>query len=107
MLLPCFARVSARSAGRRCPRGRSVPTTKTFTYTGAEQTFKVPGGVHGIQVLAVGGHGGATGWIGGGEVAEIRAGLTVTPGETLYIEVGGRGGDGSGGRPDPAGPGEA
>ncbi len=76
---------------------RVRPTTRTFTYTGAEQTFKVPGGVDFIQVVAVGGHGGATTGVAGGNGMEVTGSLTVTPGQALYIEVGGSGGLGGAG----------
>jgi hypothetical protein len=67
--------------------------TSLFEFTGAEQQFLVPVGVHRIGVLAIGGTGGAAATVAGGEAAEVRSDLTVTPGETLYVEVGGRGHD--------------
>ncbi len=67
-------------------------TTQTFIYTGAEQTFKVPGGVTSIHVVAIGGSGGANEFpIAGGEAAKVVGDISVTPGATLYIEVGGNG----------------
>ena len=69
-------------------------TTKTFSSTGGEQAFVVPGGVHLLHVLLIGGSGGQGGVAaGGGAAAEVTADLEVTPGETLYIEVGGSGED--------------
>ncbi len=67
----------------------------TFAYTGAEQSFVVPDAITSVQVLAVGGHGGA-GLPGGagGRAAQVSGVLGVTPGETLYVEVGGDGGEG-------------
>jgi hypothetical protein len=62
----------------------------TFNYTGAEQTFTVPAGVFSVQVLAVGGSGGTAGALGG-VGAQVSGDLSVTPGETLYVEVGGNG----------------
>ncbi len=79
------------------PARASNPTKQVFTYTGAEQTFKVPGGVHSIDVVAIGGHGGAAPGAGGGAAMEVSGELTVTPGQTLYIEVGGEGGGAPGG----------
>ena len=71
--------------------------TQTFLFTGAEQTFKVPGGVTSIHVIAIGGGGGSSSGIGG-VASQVTGDLTVTPGQTLYVEVGGRGQDsGSGG----------
>lgn len=68
--------------------------TQTFSYTGAEQTFTVPSGVTSVNVTAVGGHGGSAA-ASGGAAAQVSGGLSVTPGETLYIEVGGNGIDGN------------
>ena len=67
--------------------------TQTFAYTGGEQTFTVPAGVTSLEAVAVGGNGGSTGGSGGAG-ARVAGELTVTPGETLYIEVGGNGEDG-------------
>ncbi len=66
---------------------------KTFLYTGAEQTFKVPGGVSSLSIRVVGGHGGAATDSVGGEAAEVTGSVNVTPGQTLYVEVGGVGED--------------
>lgn len=77
----------------------ATATTKVFEYTGAEQSFVVPSGVHNLQVLLVGGEGGEGG-SEGGTAAEVFGVLEVSPGETLYIEVGGNGkssGEGGGG----------
>lgn len=70
----------------------ATATTKIFGYTGDEQTFVVPNGVHNLQVQLIGGAGGA-GNGQGGSAAELIGGLAVTPGETLYVEVGGNGED--------------
>lgn len=83
--------------------------TQTFSYTGGEQTFTVPAGVHSVEVSAVGGRGGngdvahngpsgapgAPGTVSklGGPAALVTGELSVTPGETLYVEVGGNGGE--------------
>ncbi len=67
-------------------------TTQAFGSTGAEQTFVVPSGVTALHVLLIGGYGGE-GSIAGGAAAEVTADLTVTPGQTLYLEVGGIGED--------------
>ncbi len=72
-------------------------TTQSYTFTGDEQTFTVPAGVHSLSVVAVGGHGGnsASGLgsplIAGGEAAEVNGEIAVTPGEVLYVEVAGDG----------------
>jgi hypothetical protein len=71
--------------------------TCTYTDTGAEQTFSVPTGVTSVDLSAVGAHGGATPFSNGagpGGTASITA-YGVTPGNTLYVEVGGNGGNGA------------
>lgn len=65
-------------------------TAQTFEYTGSEQTFEVPSGVHDLRVRLVGGSGGESGGIGG-RSAEVVDSLKVIPGQTLYLEVGGNG----------------
>jgi len=67
-------------------------TTEVFSYTGGEQTFVVPSGVHSLHVHLVGGSGGEGGGAGGAG-AEVVGELEVEPDETLYVEVGGNGED--------------
>src|SRR5262245_61357530 len=68
---------------------------KRFTHTGGEQTFVVPPGVTKLEVVAIGGRGG-TGHNGvpGGFGARALAELAVTPGQLLFVIVGGNGTDG-------------
>jgi hypothetical protein len=67
-----------------------LPTTYSYKYTGTIQQFVVPNRVTAIQVTAIGALGG-TG--GGGQIggagANITTTINVTPGQTLYIVVGG------------------
>ena len=67
-----------------------IPNTYTFNYTGALQKFIVPNRVTSIQVNAIGARGG-TGGGGepGGAGANITSTINVTPGQILYIVVGG------------------
>jgi len=83
------------------------------TYGGGPQPFIVPAGVNSITVSASGGRGG-NGWNanGGGIVGgmggfggNVEATLTVTPGETLCIYVGGAGIDGTASDTPPPTPG--
>jgi hypothetical protein len=68
----------------------SVPTrTVSFTTVG-EHPFTVPLGVTSVQVTAIGGAGGG-GYSPGGLGAEVNASVPVTPGSTIYAEVGGNG----------------
>lgn len=64
----------------------------TFNYTGAAQTWVVPPGVTSVRVDVRGAQGGQ-GFYGGlgGQGGRVQATIPVTPNETLYILVGGRG----------------
>lgn len=79
-------RISQNIALRK-PVGTS---NQNFSYSGAIQQFIVPNRVTSIQVNAIGAKGGtgARGQVGGAG-ANIRTILNVTPGQILYIVVGG------------------
>jgi hypothetical protein len=64
----------------------------TFGFTGEEQTYGVPAGVTALHVVAIGaaGRSGSAGGSGGAGAA-VAGTLAVTPGQTLYVEVGGVG----------------
>ncbi len=72
----------------------------TFSSTGfPDQTFKVPVGISSVNIVAVGAPGGAGGPrfpspVPGGAGAVASGTLSVTGGQTLYVEVGGAGGNG-------------
>lgn len=66
----------------------------TFGYTGAQQSYVVPAGVSIVKITAYGAQGGGTYF---GKGAMIQSYHVVTPGETLYVYVGGRGGYNGGG----------
>jgi hypothetical protein len=71
-------------------------TTQTFNFTGAQQNFVVPPGVTQVTVEAFGAQGG-TGFNSGGAGANggsVTATISVTPGESLAVFVGGAGGAG-------------
>jgi hypothetical protein len=84
-----LALVGTRSAGAE---------TVSFGFTGAEQTLPVPAGVTSIHVVAVGARGGIGTGSGspGGMGARVTADLSVTPGQILFVEVGGNGDNGAG-----------
>ena len=68
--------------------------SKTFNYTGAEQTLKVPKGVTRLTAAvsgAVGSHG-YYGTGGGAAGGLVTATIPVTPGESIAVFVGGAGG---------------
>ncbi len=74
-----------------------APGSQTFSFTGTEQTFTVPAGVTSVTIDASGaegaraidGFGNPTG--AGGQGGFVRATIPMTPGETLFINVGGAG----------------
>jgi len=71
---------------------------QVFHYTGFEQSFKAPSGVTQVRIVAKGASGGGNcGTCQAGTGGLVRATITVTPGETLYVFVGGAGGLGTGG----------
>ena len=100
-------------AGKACVAGQCVGNctagNQTFSYTGNVQTFVVPN-CSTITVQAYGGAGG-NGWnqdvsstLGmGGKGGSATATITATPGETLYVYVGGKGQDSASGVPGKGG----
>ena len=69
------------------------PTTTVKSHTGANQTFAVPSGVTTITLKlwgAGGGSGGSGAAVGGGG-GFVQENISVTPGETLNVKVGGGG----------------
>lgn len=98
----CTAALLAPNAALAIP-GTCQSGEHRFTYVGAEQCYTVPAGVRSLSVLAVGAPGGngasstGSGGVGGkgADGAQVEATIAVTPGQTLYVEVGGRGEDGS------------
>jgi hypothetical protein len=68
-------------------------TTTTFNYTGAMQTFVVPSCVNSIDVDISGAQGGGDASVSapGGNGGRVQATMSVTPGQTLNIFVGGQG----------------
>lgn len=79
-------------------------TVTTFNYTGAMDTWVVPPGVTSVEVDMVGASGGWDDFGGStitshipGDGGRVQTTLTVTPGATLYIYVGGIGGNASSG----------
>ncbi|KAA0232583.1 MAG: hypothetical protein JJLCMIEE_03346 [Acidimicrobiales bacterium] len=68
---------------------------QVFEYTGAAQTFTVPTDVCAVNITADGAQGGNVSPDGGGGLgASAAVTIAVTPGESLQVNVGGRGGDG-------------
>lgn len=87
----CSTLLKAQSAFQNLAvKKPQLPTTYSFKYTGAIQQFVVPNRVTSIQVNAIGAKGGS-GFRGqaGGAGANITTTLNVSPGQILYIVVGG------------------
>ena len=99
----------ASVAGVLWPASAGASTT-TFSFTGGEQTYTVPAGVHGLSITAIGAPGGVqlhcpfncgpgpgpTG-LPPGRGAAVSGVVSVAPGQVLYVEVGGTGGVPAGG----------
>lgn len=68
-----------------------VPVSVVFNPTDAEQSWTVPSGVTSIRVDLIGAQGSGGGGFPGGYGHAVSGDLSVTPGSTLYVEVGGRG----------------
>jgi len=88
-------------AGGKCTN--YVPGSKTFNYIGSQQTFIVPGyAANSVKIEVWGAQGGQGTSNGsscdiGGKGGYAYGTLKVTPGETLYVYVGGKGNAGNSG----------
>jgi hypothetical protein len=73
-----------------------APTASTAGVggTGTIQTYTIPAGVTSIRIDARGAKGGNTDF-NGGNGGRVQATYAVSPGDVLYILVGGKGGDGA------------
>jgi hypothetical protein len=83
--------------------GAAQAAADAFGYTGSEQFYTVPAGVHGLLITATGGGGGSGGSVStadylrggrGGPGAVVSADVTVNPGDVLGVEPGGQGDSG-------------
>lgn len=109
-LAPVATAATAAPLPAGCTQARQSVTC-TYSSTGTEQTSTVPAGSTSAQVTAIGAVGGA-GFYGpndaavsapGGRGAQVTGTLAgLTPGATLYVEVGGVGIPGIGGIGQPA-----
>jgi hypothetical protein len=77
------------------PAMAGAATTSTAFTSAGEHPFTVPAGVSSLQVDLTGAPGGSSPFASGGTGATVSGPLTVTPGQTLYAEVGGAGPQGS------------
>jgi len=83
-----FVVASALACGSAQASGGTV--TRTFSEEHSEHSFVVPAGVESINAVAIGGRGGVEGEFDqpGGFGGRVEGKLSVTPGQTLYVEVG-------------------
>src|SRR5690349_14731941 len=81
-----------------CPASAAAQAS-TFSYTGGEQTYTVPSGVHVLSITAIGAQGGGpvSCCLQAGRGAIVSGSVDVTPGQVVYVEVGGTGGQPAGG----------
>jgi hypothetical protein len=70
-----------------------VHGSQTLSFTGSQQTFTVPACVYSVQLETWGGQGGtsSSGGYAGGRGGYAYGTLSVTPGQTLNIYIGGKG----------------
>ena len=97
-----WAPVAGAALPAGCAHNHDGTVTCSYADTGSEQQFTVPMGVTALSVQAVGAPGapGLTGAVvraAGGLPASVRTVMPSTPGQTLFIEVGGPGNDSTGG----------
>ena len=85
------ALLGALAAVLAAPTVASAATTETFNYTGGVQTWTVPAGVTSASFDIYGASGGESSYGGGGKGGRALSDLTLTPGSTVYIVVGGAG----------------
>jgi hypothetical protein len=91
------ALLAAIGSGAAAPVGPPAPyAPHTFTTAGQPQVYAVPPGVSVVRVTAVGGHGGAGGYINGqrgtgGRGATVTADIQVPSGSRLLVQVGAEG----------------
>jgi hypothetical protein len=87
---PITAKAVSANPTPDCTAGSTC--TVTFAYTGDYYSWTVPAGIVSVTVDAYGAQGGNTPYtLGGGKGGRVQATLTVTPGATAYIYVGGQG----------------
>ena len=75
----------------------TLPSDKTFRYTGNRQSFIVPRSIKRLHIVALGGMGAGPGSSGDVRPGRVSALIPVTPGEELYVFVGGVGSGQAGG----------
>jgi glycine rich protein len=75
----------------------AIAAAQTFPFANTEQVYVVPAGVTVVTITAKGADGDGTVGSPGGHGGIVNAQLQVTPGESLFVEVGGAGQGGQNG----------
>ena len=75
----------------------SFKRTQTFNYTGGQQVFTVPAGTNNVNITCYGAQGGTVSSNIGGLGGSATGSLSVTPGQVLYLYVGGQPSSSTGG----------
>jgi hypothetical protein len=90
------AQVYSSSTASNNPNTFFSTATFTYSYTGTMQSWTVPAGVYSVNIETWGAQG-SPGSAAGGLGGYVTGDLAVTPGQVLYIFVGGQGGYNGGG----------
>ena len=96
MLAGLISPVQAEAVSTDCTILSSTYCKATFTFSGAAETFVVPAGTTSIVVELAGAQGGS-GLSVGGNGGYVKGTLSVTPGTSIYVYVGGQNGWNGGG----------
>jgi hypothetical protein len=83
-------------AGQAASGAPAARKSEAFNYKGKQQTFEVPTGVTEVSVIVRGAGTPTAVYTTGANGGYVHATIPVTPGETLYVFVGGAGKAGSG-----------
>jgi hypothetical protein len=86
-----FSPIYAEAVSTDCTIDSSTYCKATFAFSGATETFVVPSGTTSIIVEIAGAQGGS-GLSAGGNGGFVKGTLSVTPGSSIYVYVGGQNG---------------
>jgi hypothetical protein len=97
MLAGCAGGSSTSTVPTVAAPDGTLPYHRTFRYTGSRQSFIVPAGVRRLHIVAIGGMGAGPNSSGDVRPGRMSALIPVTPGQQLYVFVGGAGSGQAGG----------
>ncbi|MGD9892473.1 MAG: glycine-rich protein, partial [Dehalococcoidia bacterium] len=97
VMLPVLLPLLAIATPAPMAQAQPPPPTVTFEYTGAVQQWTVPSNVRLAEFAVYGAQGGSDWGSGGagGRGGQVVATFPVAPGDTIFLYVGGKGGDSS------------